>query len=704
MVGCLSSCCWFESWARTLHWNRYIFDSMKKTFFCVFLLAFFHHAFAQKDSVKLLEHIEVRAFNLLQPAFSLPATVSVINEETKARFGVPSLVPVMNAVAGVRMEERTPGSYRLSIRGSLLRSPFGVRNIKMYWNGLPFTDAGGNTYFNLIDRNSLSGMEVLKGPGGSLYGSGTGGVVLMEDKMRNESGYATVTGGSYGSFSMGAGKEFHKGNHGFKVMVQHRQADGYREHSRMRRSNLQLQGTHDQGKWKTNWLLLASDMYYQTPGGLTSAQFEANPKAARPATAVVPGAVEQDAGIYNKTVFAGAAVRYAPSAEWEHQLGLTTAYTNFRNPFITNFEEREEPGFTGRYQSVFKRSAGETVMQLEGGAEYGYLAAQVANFENNSGEKGTMMYDDRLRTWYLFPFVQGVFQWKKNWNLQAGLSYNFQGYGAKRLTETDPRFQTKNNDPQLLPRLSIQRSIASQWSLYAVLGKGFSAPSTAEVRPSDGSLRMELQPEYGWNRELGIRFRNRKENVRIAANVFRFGLQETVVRRIAANGGEYFVNAGETKQQGLELEWDAVLVKGSAERNTLNWWGSVSWYDFRFLDYKTGNDDFSGNKVTGIPAHTISSGVNLNVPGQWRFFLNGYHCAAIPLNDAGNERAAPYFLVQARLEKTLPIKRTDIVFFVSGDNLLDEKYSLGNDLNAVGRRYYNAAPRRSIETGVHVTW
>ena len=37
------------------------------------------------------------------------------------------------AIPGVRMEERTPGSYRLSIRGSLLRSPFGIRNVKVYF-------------------------------------------------------------------------------------------------------------------------------------------------------------------------------------------------------------------------------------------------------------------------------------------------------------------------------------------------------------------------------------------------------------------------------------------------------------------------------------------------------------------------------------------------------------------------------------------
>ena len=78
------------------------------------------------------------------------------------------------------MEERSPGSFRLAIRGSSLRSPFGVRNVKVYWNGIPFTDAGGNTYLNLFDFNSIANIEVIKGPGGSMYGAGTGGVVLLE--------------------------------------------------------------------------------------------------------------------------------------------------------------------------------------------------------------------------------------------------------------------------------------------------------------------------------------------------------------------------------------------------------------------------------------------------------------------------------------------------------------------------------------------
>lgn len=39
-------------------------------------------------------------------------------------------------------------------------------------------------------------------------------------------------------------------------------------------------------------------------------------------------------------------------------------------------------------------------------------------------------------------------------------------------------------------------------------------------------------------------------------------------------------------------------------------------------------------------------------------------------------------------------------FFGGIDNILNQKYSLGNDLNAMGGRYYNAAPTRNFYIGV----
>src|ERR1700746_3325670 len=105
----------------------------------------------RRDTTKHLNQVTVTGYLTDQPVLSVPASVSVLTPAQLQLQPGNSLVPALNTVPGVRMEERSPGSYRLSIRGSLLRSPFGVRDVKVYFGEIPLTDAGGNTYLNAID-------------------------------------------------------------------------------------------------------------------------------------------------------------------------------------------------------------------------------------------------------------------------------------------------------------------------------------------------------------------------------------------------------------------------------------------------------------------------------------------------------------------------------------------------------------------------
>ena len=183
-------------------------------------ILFYCSLFAQKDSTKFLtdtttlQSITVTAFGSNAKWKDAPASVAIINQKQLQQFDNKTLVPVLNTVAGVRMEERSPGSYRLSIRGSLIRSPFGVRNIRVYWNDIPLTDAGGNTYLNLVDINQLSSIEIIKGPASSMYGANTGGAVLMKSdpsspnpKGSKNNFIAGVETGSYNLWNEQAGME-----------------------------------------------------------------------------------------------------------------------------------------------------------------------------------------------------------------------------------------------------------------------------------------------------------------------------------------------------------------------------------------------------------------------------------------------------------------------------------------------------------------
>jgi len=130
----------------------------------LFVLGSTLSAFAQTtgaDHTRILDEVTVQAYAAGRPVNEVPAPVVFINSKNLERFNNTSILPAVNMIPGVRMEERSPGSYRFSIRGSLLRSPFGVRNIKMYWNGLPLSDGGGNTYINLLDLNAISNLEII---------------------------------------------------------------------------------------------------------------------------------------------------------------------------------------------------------------------------------------------------------------------------------------------------------------------------------------------------------------------------------------------------------------------------------------------------------------------------------------------------------------------------------------------------------------
>ena len=167
------------------------------------MLVNFSFAQSKVDSVQKVGEIVIRAYLSEQPILRVPSSVSLIsNKQLRDQPGI-SMLPALNSVPGIRMEERSPGSYRLSIRGSSLRSPFGVRNVKVYLDEFPLTDAGGNTYLNLIDVNSIHNIEVLKGPDGSLFGANSGGVVLLNpvDNRANSSwASAGISSGSYGLF------------------------------------------------------------------------------------------------------------------------------------------------------------------------------------------------------------------------------------------------------------------------------------------------------------------------------------------------------------------------------------------------------------------------------------------------------------------------------------------------------------------------
>jgi len=655
------------------------------------------------DTVSL-NAVTVTAFSSGLKWKDVPASVALLNKQQLMRYDGTSMVPLLNTIAGVRMEERSPGSYRLSMRGSLLRSPFGVRNVKIYMDDVPLTDATGNTYLNLIDLNELSSIEIIKGPSSSFYGANTGGAVILntDDKRGIDAG---LSGGSYGLFKEYVSIKEHTDKLFFGLQQSHTQSDGYRQQSALRRDIVQ-----GKFKWKLSrksslsLLGLYANLHYETPGGITQKQMDSLPTLARQPAGSTPGAVDQNAGVYNKTYFGALTFRSAFAKHFNNTTSFVFTHTDFKNPFITNYEKRKEFNYSGRTDFQYTIDKSSFTLKANAGGELQYNNSYIRVYDNNGGTLGDNQYKDRIYTTQYFLFAQ-VNVTTGKWLLQAGLSNGNLQYKYSRLTDSTGVYPIiKKTGNTVSPRVGINYSIAKDVSLYALAAKGFSPPTLAEVLPSSGVFTNTLQAEYGWNYEAGIKGSVMGNKLQYNASFYYFALKDAIVRRVDDSGAEYFVNAGGTTQKGAEFWVNANIInayKGFIQ--SLNIWNSFSYQPYKFDSYKSGSNDYSGNELTGVPRTINVSGVDIKLVHDYFLNITFNYTSSISLDDAATVTAKPYHLLQVKMGKDFLLHKMKLKIFAGADNLLDEVYSLGNDINAFGGRYFNPAPARNYYGGIAVS-
>lgn len=585
-----------------------------------------------------------------------------------------------------------------------MRSPFGIRNVKIYWNEIPFTDAGGNTYFNLVDQNSVQQIEILKGPGGSLYGANTGGVILMNTDEpptgstgNRNTGAVQVTGGSYGLLNETAKWKYSSKNFTSSVTQSHLQSDGYRDNTRLRRDVVQWNGAvQTSSRNQLNWIVLFADMFYRTPGALTLQQMEANPRQSR------PNAREQKAAIYNTTILSGISNKYIINEHWSNTTSVMYSYTDFKNPFIFNYETRAENNLGLRSKMSYQNNWDAHTIKVAAGAEWLFNRSRINNYGNNKGAQDTIQYKDILGASQVFPFVHAEWLLGNKFQLQAGASTNIFNYNYQRLTDADDSKKTKELNRQFLPRVAAMYRVTPVLSLYTSVSKGFSPPTIAEIRPSEGSIYANLQPEHGWNYEVGFKGQAAKGKFQFDISAYQFKLTDAIVRR-QSDVGEYFVNAGGTDQKGLEFYAEYLLLHNQNQwLNGLKIWVTTTLNNYSFKSYMIDNKDYSGNRLTGVAREIAGGGIDLTT--KWGIALNTsfLYTSKLPLLDDNSVYAPSYNLLSGKLSWKKEFNATSITFFAGIDNALNQLYSLGNDINAQGNRFYNPAPIKNYFGGVAV--
>ena len=136
----------------------------------------------------------------------------------------------------------------------------------------------------------------------------------------------------------------------------------------------------------------------------------------------------------------------------------------------------------------------------------------------------------------------------------------------------------------------------------------------------------------------------------------------------------------------------------------LEYISAFSYQPYRFTNFQQGSLQLNNNPLTGVPETVWITGLDFKTKSGLALSCNVNFTGKISLNDAATVFADPYQLVQIKLSQQLQMGNRSIQLYTGVDNLMNQVYSLGNDINASGNRYFNTASGRNIYAGFRISF
>jgi iron complex outermembrane receptor protein len=677
------------------------------------MLFVFPGAIAQiTDTVYDISEVTITAYNSPEKLMSVPGGVSLIQTGTIQRAGY-NIVSSLSRSPGVFIQEATPGTMKVTLRGIGSRYPYGTRKIKMFFDGIPLYSAEGETYFDEINPDYISRMEILRGPASSIYGASLGGAIVLYPG-RIEAGTRQLSlMSSVGSFGYNKNTLTYASG-GFSddllISLSRVQTEGYRNNSNYLRHSFMLnyRKTFTE-KLSGDLLITGSLVNTQLPSSIDSAAFISDPRAAAPLWLKTNGKKMP------KRILAGYKLNYRPSENWDI---IGSVYFTFRGneenrPF--NFLDESGASYGGRVLARYYRNTGHLTWSFTTGANLFFETYDNTISENPGGlgikgemqQKGT----ESINQSDLFSQLELKYS---DFSLTAGFDINKSGFlfTDRYSADTVDQSGLYNFDPVFSPRLSLAWNPTRNATAYIALNHGFTIPSLSETLTPLGLINRNIKPEKAWSYESGVRFNLFGNRSFIDLALYYMKVSDLIVPKRVAEDFYVGMNAGESLHQGIEIMvrqwlWGKREGDGKAPVSAiLNL--ACTFNRFKFLDFIEDDNDFSGNKLPGMPDRYLNASIDLNTAIGIYSQVDLMSSGKIPLNDFNSRFAEPWTVLNAATGYTFSLKGRwifDAMFRVA--NITNTRYASMVVVNAPGsvtnppRYFYPGLPASfSINLGL----
>ncbi len=364
----------------------------------------------------------------------------------------------LTGVPGLQVQNRQnyAQDLQLSIRGFGSRSTYGIRGIRLYVDGIPATMPDGQGQTSNIDLSSVQNV----------------------------------------------------GDVDYTVSTTRFTTHGYRDHSGAQKNlaNAKLGVRIDEAS-KLSLIFNSVDIKADDPGGLTKAEWKANPQQA-------PRAEQYDTRKTIKQTQAG--LRYERSLSAQDDMSVmmyagereTTQYQSI--PMAPQLNPSHAGGvitLQRHYQGIDSRwtHRGElgVPVTFTTGLNYENMSENrkgYNNFRLNSGmpeygQKGELRRDERNLMWNIDPYLQTQWQLSEKLSLDAGVRYSSVWF------DSNDHYVTPGNGDdsgdasyhKWLPAGSLKYAMTDAWNIYLAAGRGFETPTINELSyRADGQSGMNF--------------------------------------------------------------------------------------------------------------------------------------------------------------------------------------------------------------------
>ncbi|QLG45580.1 TonB-dependent receptor family protein [Costertonia aggregata] len=604
---------------------------------------------AKKDSVTVLEEVILLEEAIKKKANGITPS-EIIGPKIFRNYSPIDAASIINQIPGVYLLSGALNTNRITIRGIGARTPFGTDKLRLYFNGIPVTNGTGSSTLEAYDIENLGSIEIIKGPKGSAFGTNLGGAILLNTKESIDDFTRftnNFTFGSYGLLKNNLSFEHNDDKLSFGIRYGHLNTNGFRENNRFQRDGFLLNSTFKINmKNSITFLLNHIDYTAQIPSSLGETDFIENPRQA----AFTWGASQGFEA--NRYTLAGLSYTHSFDTSLENTTSVFYTYLDHYEPRPFNILDEFTNGYGFRTSFSGKLSFADYTIGAElYKDEYNWGTFENLYQENNGNGslQGNRISKNKEFRRQSNIFGTFTYPFTSRFSVQLGLNLNQTKYDFRDLFNTDDsnKNAARNFNAILLPNFTLEYKLSDKSSFYGNISRGFSNPSLEETLTPDGVINPDIAQEKGINYEIGSRLTLLKKRLSVNLALYQMDVNDLLVAQRV--GDDQFIgrNAGKTRHQGIDLA--LTYTAAVTAKLTLSPFLNYTLSNHSFIDFVDGDDDFSGNPLTGVPKHRINTGIQLKHSAGFYWNIIHQFVDEISLTDANTLYSDSFNIFNTRM-------------------------------------------------------